>query len=212
LWLVNRALPFRIDRDGELAGLNIAEHDATTELADLLADMDEHRRSGDFSLPVRVEPHTEVGQIAAGYNRVLAAIGRNTESLQMLRRTAAAANESGSVEEALSSVLDDVCSFTGWPIGHALLASADDPDLLESTRIWHLSRPISWFDPFRTASESEPVHRGLGLAGVALELGQPVFAGRDALISHPPASVALRAVSGSGDAGAETVTPVVPLK
>ena len=140
LSLINRRFPFRIDPEGELAGLNIAEHGASTEIADLLSDMDEHRRSGDFARPVRVEPHTEVGQIAAEYNRVLAAIGRRTDSLQLLRRTAAAANESSSVEDALAVALDEVCRFTGWPIGHAFLVSRDDPDELVSTGIWRLER------------------------------------------------------------------------
>jgi ammonium transporter len=211
LWLVDRVFPFRIDRAGELAGLNIAEHGATTELADLLNDMDEHRRTGDFDRPVRVEPHTEVGLIAAEYNRVLTAVGRKTESLEMVRRTAAAANESASVDAALSAVLADVCSFTRWPIGHALLADGDDPETLVSTGIWHLSRPISWFGPFREASEAEPVRRGTGLAGVALELGQPVFAGADAVIDGPPGSVALRALSVTGEPGATPVPLVVPL-
>src|SRR5262249_35027339 len=49
LSLINRRFPFRIDAAGELAGLNIAEHGATTEIADLLADMDEHHRTGDFA-------------------------------------------------------------------------------------------------------------------------------------------------------------------
>ena len=102
LTVINRRFPLRIDREGELAGLNIAEHGASTEIADLLADIDEQRRSGDFARPVRVEPHTEVGRIASEYNRVLAAISRRTDSLQLLRRTAAAANESSSPEEALA--------------------------------------------------------------------------------------------------------------
>ena len=83
--------------------------------------MDEHHRTGDFARPVRVEPHTEVGRIALEYNRVLAAFERRTESLQLLRRTAAAANESSSVEDALAVALDEVFRFTGWPIGHAFL-------------------------------------------------------------------------------------------
>ncbi len=127
--MINRRFPLRIDREGELAGLNIAEHGASTEIADLLADIDEQRRSGDFARPVRVEPHTEVGRIAAEYNRVLAAISRRTDSLQLLRRTAAAANESSSPEEALAVALREVCRFTGWPIGHAYLVSRDDPDV-----------------------------------------------------------------------------------
>src|SRR5262249_38249026 len=120
LSLINRRFPLRIDRTGELAGLNVAEHGATTEIADLLSDIDEQRRSGDFDHPVRVMPYTEVGQIAAEYNRVLSTIGRRTESLQLLQRTAAAANESASREEALAAALDEVCRFMGWQVGHAL--------------------------------------------------------------------------------------------
>ncbi|NND74496.1 MAG: ammonium transporter, partial [Ilumatobacter sp.] len=70
LRLVDRIHPLRIDPDGEREGLNIAEHGASTEIVDLLVDMDRQRTSGDYSEPVRVEPHTEVGQIARQYNRV----------------------------------------------------------------------------------------------------------------------------------------------
>ena len=172
LSLINRRFPFRIDPEGELAGLNVAEHGATTEIADLLSDMDEHRRSGDYARPVRVEPNTEVGQIAEEYNRVLAAIGRRTESLQLLRRTAAAANESSSVEDALAVALDEVCTFTGWPIGHAFLASPDDPGLLLSTGAWFL-RDDERHDAFRHATEADPVPAGSGLPGVAFQARGP---------------------------------------
>ena len=107
-------------------------------MSDLLTDMDEHRRTGDFARPVRVEPHTEVGQIAAEYNRVLDAMRRRTDSLQLLRRTSAAANESSSVEEALALALTRCAEFTGWPIGHAFLVTRDDPDELVSTGIWRI--------------------------------------------------------------------------
>ncbi|MFI4876175.1 MAG: ammonium transporter, partial [Blastopirellula sp. JB062] len=69
--LANRFMPFRVPRQHEIQGLNISEHDASTELIGLLADMRRHRDQGDFSEDVHVEPHTEVGQIAAEYNRVL---------------------------------------------------------------------------------------------------------------------------------------------
>ena len=109
LSLINRRLPFRIEREGELAGLNIAEHGASTDISDLVIEMDEHRRSGDYARPVHVAQHTEVGQVAAEYNRVLAAFARRTDSLQLLRRTAAAANESSSVEDTLGLALEEVC-------------------------------------------------------------------------------------------------------
>src|SRR5262249_26023138 len=126
LALVNRRFPFRVDPGGELAGLNVAEHGASTELTDLLLDMDEQRRSGALARSVHVEPYTEVGQIAAQYNRVLGAIERRTNSLRLLRSVAAAANESASVEDALAHTLDAVCAFTRWPVGHAFLVGRDD--------------------------------------------------------------------------------------
>lgn len=71
LYLINMVLPLRTEPDHEVAGLNISEHGASTELIDLLSNMQRHRDEGDFSQQVHIEPHTEVGQIAAEYNRVL---------------------------------------------------------------------------------------------------------------------------------------------
>jgi PAS domain S-box-containing protein len=157
LSLINRVVPFRVDPAGELAGLNIAEHGASTEIADLLVEMDEHRRSGDFARPVRVEPHTEVGQIAAEYNRVLKTIQRRTDSLQ------------------LAVAVEEVCAFTGWSVGHALLVSTDDPDLLVSAGVWSI-RDHEWYAAFRAATEAERWRSGRSLPGLALRKGKPVFA------------------------------------
>ena len=155
---------------GELAGLNIAEHGATTEIVDLLTDMDEHHRTGDFARPVRVEPRTpRVGQVAVEYNRVLAAFERRTESLQLLRQAAAAAGESSSVEDALSVALDEVCRFTGWPIGHAFLVSQDDPGVLVSTGSGNSATASTVLRVFARRPKKEPVPVGRGLAGLALE-------------------------------------------
>jgi ammonium transporter len=211
LSLINRRFPFRIDPEGELAGLNIAEHGAATELADLLSDMDEHRRTGDFVRPVRVEPHTEVGQIAAEYNRVLGAIGRRTESLQLLQHTAAAANESDSVDEALARALDEVCRFTGWPIGHAFLVSRDDPGQLVSSGIWRISDEDRFGD-FRAATEAERVPAGRGFLGVALEARKVVYASTENLQGRPADAVTLTVLSleSSDDGGDASV--VIPLE
>ena len=180
LSLIDRRFPFRIDREGELAGLNIAEHGASDAITDLLVDMDEHRRSGDFARPVRVQPHTEVGQIAGEYNRVLEAMRDRTDSLHLLRRTAAAANESSSLEGALGIALVDVCEFTGWPVGHAYLVSRENPDELVSTGIWRLSDEERYRD-LRAAIERGDDHAARGLPGVAVRTRKPVFASSDEL-------------------------------
>jgi ammonium transporter len=210
LSLINRRVPFRIDPEGELAGLNIAEHGASTDISDLVADMDEHRRTGDFANPVRVEPNTEVGRIAAEYNRVLEAIGQRTDSLQLLRRTAAAANESSSVEDALTLALDEVCGFTGWPIGHAFLVSRDDPEELVSTGVWCMDDEERYAE-FRRATEAERWRAGRGLPGMALEARRPVMASSDEQRGVPAESAKLNVIS--LESGAADRTPrVVPLE
>lgn len=71
LWIGRKIVPLRADPKDEHRGLNVSEHEATTELRDLLEEMETQRTRGDFSAHVSVEPHSEVGQIAAQYNRVL---------------------------------------------------------------------------------------------------------------------------------------------
>jgi PAS domain S-box-containing protein len=159
--------------------------------------MDVHRRSGDFARPVRVEPHTEVGQIAAEYNRVLEAVERRTSSLQLLRRTAAAANESTSIENALAVAVEEVCAFTGWPVGHAFLVSDDDPGLLVSAGVWSIS-DAERYAAFRAATEAESWRSGRGLPGVALQRGKPVFASSADELGRPVSPSRFEVVGADG--------------
>ncbi len=78
LTYLNRFVPLRVTPEEELMGLNMAEHGASTALFDLIGEMSSQRIKGDFSQPVTIEPHTEVGQIATEYNRVLDQV--NTEA------------------------------------------------------------------------------------------------------------------------------------
>ncbi len=69
--LIDKFQPLRVSAEDELMGLNVSEHNASTEILDLLTNMRDHGNAGDFSQPVKVEPHTEAGQVANEYNRVL---------------------------------------------------------------------------------------------------------------------------------------------
>ena len=77
---LNRLVPLRVTAEEERLGLNMTEHGASTALLDLVGQMATHRALGDFTQDVEVEPHTEVGQIATEYNRVLDRV--NTEVQQ----------------------------------------------------------------------------------------------------------------------------------
>ena len=81
LFVVNKMMPLRVTEADERIGLNISEHNASTDLVELVGEMQLHRENGDFSNRVTEEPHTEVGLIAAEYNRVL-----NRVSLEMETR------------------------------------------------------------------------------------------------------------------------------
>jgi len=99
IYLINRVLPFRTSADHEVAGLNISEHGASTELIDLLTNMSRHREQGDFSQKVHIEPHTEVGKIAAEYNRVLDCVNH-----EMKQRSEAEARFRGIFENAVEGI------------------------------------------------------------------------------------------------------------
>ncbi|MFC0267078.1 ammonium transporter [Kushneria aurantia] len=69
-------MALRVSADDEEMGLNVTEHGARSELFELLEAMRDHERRGDIGAQVAADPFTEVGQIAAGYNRVCRALER----------------------------------------------------------------------------------------------------------------------------------------
>ncbi len=185
LWLINRVHPLRIDPEGERIGLNVAEHGASTDILDLLTEMDDQRRAGDFSQPVSVEPHTEVGQIAQQYNYVLAdinaeqkkreavteALRQQTASLQLLRQAASAANRAKSIEDAIRTCLESICAYGGWSIGHCFMAD-EGAKKLTSTKIWHLDDEER-YAAFREITEKTELKAGTGLSSLVLASGEP---------------------------------------
>ncbi len=135
LRLVDRLFPLRISAESEEVGLNVSEHCATNELTELLGRMEEQRRHNDFSSKVPVEPHTEIGQVATEYNRVLDRVNsesakrevavqklrRETAALELSKAIATKINETWTVEDAFQYCLDQVCAWTGWPVGHVYM-------------------------------------------------------------------------------------------
>ena len=184
--LVNRRVPLRIDEAGERIGLNVAEHGASTEILDLLTEMDEQRAAGDFTRHVRVEPHTEIGQIARQYNRVLddinaetarreaasEALRQRTASLELLQAITGAANEAATMEDAMQSALEQVCRFTGWPLGHALRVDGDG--VAVTTGIWRDAYPLR-FAASRAVSDGMRFPEGMGMPRRVLRDGRPAL-------------------------------------
>lgn len=83
---LGRLLPLRVSAEAEEMGLNMAEHGARTELFELLDTMRQHEERGEIGARVTADPFTEVGQIAASYNRVSAALERAMTRTQVIMR------------------------------------------------------------------------------------------------------------------------------
>ncbi len=104
LLLVNRFFPLRVSSEEEELGLNITEHDASTELVNLISEMTMHQKSGNFKGHVNVEPFTEVGQIAHQYNQV---IDRVIQEEKKSRKLTDIANEARIQAENANIKLED---------------------------------------------------------------------------------------------------------
>lgn len=188
LWAINKVVPLRVTREQELQGLNISEHGSGSESHDLLREMEEQRMGGDFSTQVHAEPHTEIGEIARQYNRVLGRVQsetvlrdqareklfRKSAFLELSMKIAVAANEADSVDGTMQICLDQVCQFTGWPIGHAYVLSNNGDNVLVPTELWHLDDPAR-FEAFCSVTNKTTFDMGVGLPGRVFESGEPAW-------------------------------------
>lgn len=84
--LLNCVCRLRVTAEEEDIGLNIAEHGASTEVFELLCQMESHRLTGDVSTRIEAQVGTEVGQISAQYNRVLDRLETEHESVMEANR------------------------------------------------------------------------------------------------------------------------------
>ena len=97
-----------------------------------------------------------------------------TELVQLLHRLAAAANDARDVDEVTQTFLDEVCAYTGWPVGHAYQPAPGRLDLLVPSNIWHLDDPER-FAAFRDVTLKTEFEFGMGLPGRVLAGGKPAW-------------------------------------
>ena len=175
----------RVTGEEERIGLNMAEHGASTAILDLLGQMEEQRHRNDFSRHILSEPHTEVGQIAEEYNRVLDTINTQQQRQELdaalaysarldglFQEIAKVTNESPTIEDAMQVGMDLICQETGWPVGHLYLLSENDNQQLLPTSIWHLENQDR-FETSRHITEQTDFRSGVGLPGRVLASGKP---------------------------------------
>ena len=114
-------MTLRASKRDEHQGLNSSEHQVGTELQQLLTEMDEHRTSGDFAAPVSVESLTEVGQVAAQYNRVLSVINSERRQLVRANQEAHTANQDLiDVQSELQRRMGELSEFNEVSVGREM--------------------------------------------------------------------------------------------
>jgi two-component system cell cycle sensor histidine kinase/response regulator CckA len=99
---------------------------------------------------------------------------RRSESNRLLNTVTTMAGDASTFEDAMRICLDEVCAFTGWPIGHVYQRSEDHHDTLVPTEIWHIAAP-DHFAEFRRITENTSFSRGVGLPGRVLYSGEPAW-------------------------------------
>ena len=144
----------KLEREGSLA-----EHDHTDaeELAQLIKRLDRHRRA---RMATEAISENATGSL---YDK--------QQHLRVLQSVAVAANESMSLDDAMLSAVDEICSHLHLPVGHAFLTITQ---VLALSDIWFIT-DIQRFSQFRTAVESTPVGRGAGLGARAVAERGPVW-------------------------------------
>ncbi|PIW28348.1 MAG: hypothetical protein COW30_07655 [Rhodospirillales bacterium CG15_BIG_FIL_POST_REV_8_21_14_020_66_15] len=106
-------------------------------------------------------------------------VGRETDGphqlsdiLSLLNRVSAVADDARQEETgALEQVFEEVCAFTGWPIGHLYVRDPRDPFRYVSGNVWRLEPGM---DPaaigeFMKLSGNTVFDRGTGLVGIIAE-------------------------------------------
>jgi PAS domain S-box-containing protein len=102
------------------------------------------------------------------------ALRRKTMFLQLLQEVTVACNEAPTIEKAMQTCIDRICTHTGWQIGHALHFPADVGDELTPTTVWHLG-VARRFEGFRGRTQGTRFRAGFGLPGQVLATGKPVW-------------------------------------
>jgi signal transduction histidine kinase/CheY-like chemotaxis protein len=135
--------------------------------------------NAEMTLEARVEERTR--DLALARDQALEArnaLELHTRLVDLLQQVATAANEAIRPEDGLRTVLDLICAYADWPIGHAyLVTTSREPahgTAVVSTQIWHVDAD----DPLaqlRDAAESGRFQRQTGVVGRSVRTAKATF-------------------------------------
>ena len=102
-----------------------------------------------------------------------ARLKRQASETELLFNVTRMAADTTSFEDSLRACLEAICAMTGWPIGHALVASAGGGELV-STGVWHEAAPGD-AQGIRAVTDDIRFTSGVGLPGLIMEQGEPAW-------------------------------------
>lgn len=87
---------------------------------------------------------------------------RSNELIKLLRDIAVAANEADTIQDTLQFVIERICTYSNWQIGHAYIVPTDNQTELESLPIWYIEDDPCLYE-FQEFSETafNAAHKGL---------------------------------------------------
>ena len=106
--------------------------------------------------------------------RAEAELRETSAVVELLHKTAAAANQAEDVDDAMRVCLNAICAHTGWPVGHVYVRSRKSPNVLVPTDIWHLDEP-GRFAIFRKVTNETSFESGVGLPGRVMKSGRSAW-------------------------------------
>ena len=101
-------------------------------------------------------------------------LDQQSAGLALLRRAVELAGVAESFDGAVQQVVDLICEWAGWPVGHAYRVSSSDAGRLESMRVWRSAQDEA-FAPLRAVVEQEVPRQGDGVAGRAFRSGRVIW-------------------------------------
>ena len=104
--------------------------------------------------------------------KALTELYKKQKEIELLQIIAVAANEASNVDNAMQIALRQICTRTGWPVGHVLLK--DSSGDLVPTALWHFDKPQR-FETFREVSEAIRLKPEIGLPGRVLATRKPAW-------------------------------------
>ncbi|HEU5048096.1 MAG TPA: response regulator [Rickettsiales bacterium] len=97
----------------------------------------------------------------------------DAHTILLLKTVAAEANSASSVEDTIRTVLEQMCKFIGWPLGHAYYLDTRE-NILKSTGIWYVKEKAH-FEKFQRATRDTPLKHGEGIPGEVWKKLSPVW-------------------------------------